>query len=247
MKRSTTTNYLLIDLGNTCIKACIMVNKTLKHFVTDSNKVSFASVYQRLKVKKIHKVIFLSSTTKQITDRFLKQIKKYCSNIKQIVRSDFSRLLDLSNIKKNVVVGSDILLSAYYTSTRCKKGASLCLGTVFYLVIVNKNKFLSVDLIPNVMIGLKQIPKITSIPKELIPTVFDKNIGLNTPDAFASGARNMMEGYLDFVCKKYKLNRKNIFICGGGSYRYQVLSKKYTFVSHASLRSIAILAIKKKW
>lgn len=247
MKKSTTTNYLLIDLGNTCIKACIMHNKTLSHFVTERNYVSFTTIYKKLKTKRIDKVIFLSSTNPTLENKVLKQVKRYCSNIKKIVKSDFKGLLDLSNIKKNVVVGNDILLSAYYTSTRRKKGASLCLGTVFYLVIVNKNKFLSVDLIPNVMIGLEQVPNLTSIPRNLIPTVFDKNIGLNTPDAFASGARNMMEGYLDFVCKKYKLSRKHIFICGGGSYRYQVLSKKYTFVSHASLRSIAILAIKKKW
>ncbi len=247
MKKSTTTKYLLIDYGNTCVKAGIYSNGKLSNRMIESNSIDFKLVLKKLRITKFDKVIFLGSARPIHQDNFIRQIKKYCKNIHVVTKKDFKKVVDLSNIKKNVVIGNDILLSAYYLARNFKKAAILCLGTVFYLVVVDRKKIISVDLIPNVLFGLEQVSKITTIPDSLIPEIFDKTIGLNTIDAFKSGARNMMEGYLDLVAKRFKLGKGNIIVTGGGAYKYQSLDNKFTFTPYMSLKALGCLTKYKKW
>lgn len=246
MKKSTTTNYLLIDLGNTCIKVGLYHNGKVTNNTIAYGHVDFSKLLAKFKNKKIKKAVFISSASKPQQEKLIKAVKSITNNIYVISCKDFAKFIDRSNIKKDVVIGSDILLTAFYISRQYKKVASICLGTVFYLIVMNNNRFVSVEFIPNTMFGLDQISKITSIPQKEVPELFNKKSGLNTSDAFAAGARNMMEGYLDLIAKRYKINPKHIFVAGGDLYKYKTLSHKYNFISWLSLKAIALLIETKK-
>lgn len=249
MKKSVTNNYILVDFGNTCIKACIynkQANK-ISHCLIESNKVSFSQIVNKMQTKKIDKVIYVSSSCMKLQNKVLTQIKQYCKNIQIVDRKILTKFINLSNIDKKVVIGNDILLFAYYLIKQYDKAAILALGTVYYLLVTNKNKIESVHLIPNLAAGLKTIANKTSIPNNLIPEIFNKDIGLNTPDAFASGIKTIMDGYLELISKRFNISKKRILVSGGDAYRFASLNKKYNFISYASLKALALLTKEKKW
>lgn len=241
MKKHITTNkYLLIDYGNTCIKAGIL-NKKLANCITVENNTSFDQIIKLGKFSGFKKVVFISSVNEQKTNAFIKQLKKVCNDVLLVTRNCFIKDIDFSNIKKDVVIGNDILLCAYYIIKNYKANALLCLGTVYFCVITKGKKIVSVQLLPNITAGLRYISHITSIPSSLIPTKYDKEIGLNTPDAFACGAKTAIEGYVNQIAKKHKLNTKQIIVSGGDLDKYMSLSKKYHLVKYATLDALAYL------
>jgi len=240
MNKKQTNNYLLLDYGNSCIKAALY-NKQIKRCITVSNKTSFASLLKQAKFTSFNKVIMISSASSNETKSFINQINKVCKNIYLVEKKDFIKDIDLSNVNKDVVIGNDILLCAYYLIKNYKSNALLCLGTVYFCVITKGNKILSVQLTPNISTGLEAISKITSIPSSLIPDNYNKDIGLNTPDAFACGAKTMLEGYIDLIAKKHNLNPKQIIVSGGEAIKFKSLSKKYNFIVYASLDALAQL------
>lgn len=249
MKKFTITNYILVDYGNTCVKTCIY-NKTsnkLSKFNICDNDAHFATIFKKLKAKSHYKVIFIGSPSVKKQISYLKQIREICTNVKVVTGTDFNHLVDLSNISKNVVIGNDILLATFYMSIKHRNCALLSLGTVYYLIVTRNKQMITCNLIPSLGAGLEEISKKTSIPGSLIPKYFNKTVGMNTKDAFAAGIRNMLEGYLDLICKKYHLTSKQIIVTGGQAFKFASLKNKYKFISYLPLKALAELLKKKKW
>lgn len=249
MKKSTITNYILVDFGNTCVKTCIYNKKSnkLSKFNICDNDTKFSTIFKKLKAKSHYKVIFIGSPSVKKQISYLIQIREICTNVKVVTGVDFKHLVDLSNISKNVTIGNDILLATYYMSIKHRNCALLSLGTVYYLIVTRNKQMINCNLIPSLGVGLEEISKKTSIPSSLIPKYFNKTVGMNTKDAFSAGIRNVLDGYLDLICKKYHLKPKQIIITGGQANKFASLNKKYKFVSYLPLKALAELLKQKRW
>jgi len=244
-KHITTKRCLLVDFGNSCIKAGYFTNKQ-SHNITVDNKTSLSTLLKQSKMPKFDKAVVVTSVSSTKIHNFIKDLNKVCSNIVCVRKECFIKDIDFSNIDKKVIIGNDILLCAYYLIKNYKANALLCLGTVYFSIVTKGKKIVSVQLMPNISTGLKNISESTSIPSSLIPNKYDKDIGLNTPDAFASGAKDMIDGYINLLAKKHKLNPKQIIVSGGESDKYLSLSKKYTFIKYVTLDALAYLVKDKK-
>lgn len=244
-------NYLLIDLGNTCVKAAVYTKMTnqIVESQTASNKTPANDLLKMLKNQsKIEQVIASVTARKEISEPFFADLKKNLNvDIKIINQNDFSRSLDLSNIDKKVKVGTDILLSAYYGTKIASRGLVMSLGSIYYAIYFANRQIVTVAFVPSIVKGLETVAQYGMIDKESIPEVFDKTKGLNTKDAFAAGANLLIEGAADAALQTYTLTSDNIFVTGGDAPRYVNLVKKYRYCPTLILEAMIMLLKEKSW
>lgn len=227
---------LLIDVGNSYTKMAIASTKLSKIF-----KYKTTSNLSILNKKFAHYKhidnIYILATSK--IDNFYSVLTKKFSHsfIKVIVRNDFKNKLDLSNINKKVIIGSDILLLGWWCTKQTNIKAIICLGTVYFALIMQNNKYKSILLIPSITNGLDQISKITCISDKLIPDHFYNCNVFNTPSCFSNGVNLLADGFVSNIIKKFKLTSSQIVITGGDANKYQCL-KKYKIINDLTLHAL---------
>lgn len=245
-------SYLLLDYGNSLIKAAIYeptAHKIVewKTISKTQNSQDLLAVFTCLNEYKIAKIIVSSTASSSFTKPFLEGLSKTTSaTIKVIIKDDFIGIIDFCNIKSDVIIGTDILLSAYYGMASSPKGAVFCFGTVYFGIAYDSKTIISVQLIPNIILALQDIANKTTITKELLPQKFDQQIGLNTPDAFSSGINLTMEGFVDNAVKQFAIEPNNVIISGGDANKFASLSK-YKHVDNVVLLALAMLIKQKGW
>lgn len=248
------SNYLLIDFGNSYIKAAIydsskkgLVESHQCKKTTNSNDL--LSQFKFLKKNKKVSIIEAATTCSGYICPFNKGLKKALkTDVKIVSRTDFAGLLDLSNIKSNVVIGTDILISAFYCCKKFKtRSAFFSLGTAYYAIIVDKKQIANCYLLPSLSKGMNTISTLTAIPRDYLPKTYFDDIGNDTPSSFAAGLNTMMEGFVDLVLSKNKVNKKNVVLTGGDVFKFKNINKKYKETKNAILLGLAELAKEKKW
>lgn len=237
---------LLVDIGNSYIKIAISNDNELTEIHqapigTDVDQL----LEQFIDLYKVDKIFVMHTTTKIYLDQLMSSLNKLDKPIKVIKADDFNNLLDLSNIAKDVVIGVDILLLAYWASKNNIK-AIVSLGTVYASLVLDGNKFKSVMLLPSISKAVKGIKDITPITSDLLPTMFDKDIGLNTPDAFASGANLGLEGYLNQILSTYAIDKQELIVTGGDAFKFSCLTK-FKQINYLTLIAILRLIKEKQW
>lgn len=246
-------NYLLIDYGNSYIKACIFdadadrIVETVQVPKTINARELF-SLFRFLGDRKPSKVVESITSVAEYVQPFNKQIEELLkADIRVVSQRDFKDVLDLSNIKKDVFIGSDILLSAYYASKTLKDSCVFCFGTAYFGLVIKNNQIANCYLTPSITKGLEQICKITTIPHDYIPDLYDKVNGDNTPNCFSAGANLMIEGFVDNVVKSNNIDPKKVIITGGDAFKFGNINKKYKEVKNVVLLGLKELVKEKNW
>lgn len=250
----TKNNYLLIDYGNSYIKAAIYdVQKDkiieTKQIPQTPDGQKLVDVLDGLKNgTKIDKIIASLTSKPEIARQFNESLTKIVNApIKVIGKDDFVTLIDLTNIAPDVIIGTDILALAYYGIKTLQRGVVISLGTVYFSVVFENRQITNVLFVPSLVRGLKAVSSATSIDADSIPETFDKTIGLNTKDAFAAGSNLLLEGAVDNTIKQYGLASFNVLITGGDARKYANIGRKYKVVDNLVLTALAMLAKEKKW
>jgi len=237
---------LLIDIGNSYIKLATTNNEQILEFVqfpVSTNMMEVLSGFNDL--DNVNKVFILTNARIENQLLILKaKFKK--ADFKIINKDDFEGLLDLSNVDKDVVIGNDILLLNFWASKQKDVKAVVCLGSVYFALVNDGKKFKSVILLPSLVKGLDMVEHQSSIPSSLIPSKFDKTIGLNTPDCFATGLNLTINGFIDQIAKTYKLDKNEIVITGGDCNKYESL-KAYKIIDHLTIKAMLLLIKEKHW
>ena len=244
MKNNNSKKTLLIDVGNSYTKFMFVDHKLSKIFKykTTSNPTILNQIFKHY--KNVNN-IYVAATSK-IDNLFHVLSKNFpLTHIKVINRTDFANKLDLSNINKKIIIGTDILLLGWWCAKQTNFKAIICLGTVYFSIIMQNNKYKSILLVPSITKGLKQILDITSINNKLIPKHFYNCNLFNTPSCFANGINLLLDGFITNIIKKYKLINSQIVITGGDANKYQCL-KKYKIISNLTLHALKVFAIKQK-
>lgn len=247
------SKYLLVDYGNTNIKCGIYDTKSKKlSGISIINKRTNPEVlFKKLRITKksnLPKTFIVSTVNKTMLESFLNHLTSIIkTEVKVINKDDFADLLDFSNVSKKVVIGNDLLLLGLYVANNYGNGCVICLGTVYSSVIMNGKRFESVLLMPNISDSIQNIPNVSSIPESLLPKTYNKTIGLNTPDCFASGANIMLEGLAINIANTYEIDKRDIVITGGDANKYSNLNKEYKVINHLTIKSLALLIQLKKW
>lgn len=248
---------LLVDYGNSYVKMALKhpIEPKLTEVHQAKAGTSAKALLKQFKLikegAKITKIVVVASRSEKAIAPFLKELASLFNNIevKKVSLKDFKGLINFSNLKKNVTnsIGNDLLLQAWYLINKEKEGIIISLGTV-YTALVSKNKQIkSVSLIPSLSTGIKQISNITAIPAKDLPKKFDKTVGLNTPDAFASGANLMLDGYIAKLIEQNGFKPKEVIITGGDAINFPLVTKKYPTISNFNLVALANLINKKYW
>lgn len=247
-------NYLLVDYGNSYIKAAIYDGNQEK--IIETRQVpsgqsvrSLFKLFRYLGDRHPDKIIVSASAGSNVVEPFYNEAKSLLNaSIHIIGKPDFKDVLDLSNIAKDVFVGPDIYSCTYKATKQFKKPALVVsLGTAYFAVVVKDKKIESCYLLPSISKGMDQIAKLTTIPTDYIPEMYDKDRGRNTISSFAAGANLCIEGFIDNVVKTNNIDPKNVIITGGDCFRYKNISKKYTYVKNYVLEGLADLVKEKKW
>lgn len=247
-------NYLVLDFGNTCIKAVVFrksINKIIETHVVD-NTVSAEKLLKQFEMlneqTKIEKVIIGATARPELTDPFIADLKKILNvEIKFVEQKDFERLLDLSNIDKDVKIGIDILASVYYATKQMRRGVVVSLGSIYYGVHFDNKRIVNVLFCPSLVKGLKYVSKYGKIDKEHIPDKFDKTLGLNTKDAFASGLNLLCEGAVDGCVRTFGLIRDNIIVTGGDAPKFANVMIKYKYDNLLIVNGLIALLKERSW
>lgn len=248
-------NYLLIDYGNSYIKAGIYSldqDKIIETRQVACNKTArdLFKLFHHLDDTKLNKVIVSASPSSSVVGPFLKEVKKLLKTSIVIVgKQEFKDLIDLSNIKPNVFIGSDIYASCLKAIKQFKKGPALVvsLGTAYFAIVVKNRKMESCFLLPSLTKGMGAIAQLTNIPSNYIPQMYDKNKGLNTITSFSAGANICIEGFIDNIVNIYKIKPNNVILTGGDVFRYSNIRKKYKESKNFVLQGLAALVKEKKW
>ncbi|MBQ0045646.1 MAG: type III pantothenate kinase [Mycoplasma sp.] len=248
-------NYLLIDYGNSFIKAAIYsldqdeIIET-RQIARGKSARDLFRLFRYLGDRRPNKVVVSASPSVNVVGPFLEDIKKLLNaSIIIVGKPEFMNLIDLSNIKPNVFIGPDIYACSYKAIQMFDNQPALVvsLGTAYFAVVVNQKKIESCFLLPSLTKGMETIAKLTNIPNDYIPEMYDKNKGLNTPNAFASGANVCIEGFVDNIVKMHNIDPKNVILTGGDVFRYTNIKKKYKEVKNFVLTGLAALIKEKKW
>ena len=246
-------NYLVIDFGNSCIKAGIYNRVTDKLLETQTvdNKTPAADLLSKFKClqnQKIDQVVMSLTARPPLTDPFIADLKKILNvDVKAAEQPDFEHLLDLSNIAKDVKIGTDILVSAYYGIKKIHSGCVMSLGTIYYVVMFANKQITNVLLLPSIVRSLQSTIQFGKIDKDCIPEVFDKTKGLNTKDAFAAGANLLIEGAADWIVKGYGIRPDHIWITGGDGVKFKNTTSKYHYDNMLIVNGLIELLKDKSW
>lgn len=247
-------NYLVIDYGNSRIKACLFdrVQNTMLELVqvpAGTKSQAFLDEFKSINGDfKVEKVVMSITAKPEVSKPFVEALsKKLGVDVKVINKHDFSNLIDLRNIDKNVTIGTDLLLLAAYGIYVLNSGAIISLGTVYTVVVFNHSQIVNVLLIPSIVRGMNQIPEYTAIDKKLLPPEYKTTRGLNTPDAFSAGANWAMEGLADNIVRQYSFLSNSVVITGGDAPKFTYLTRKYKNVANLVLIAMCELLKYKCW
>lgn len=247
-------NYLLVDYGNSYIKACIYdgyhdkIVETRQVAVGQSARSLF-KLFRYLGDRHPDKIIVSATAGNNLVEPFYNEAKRLLNASIHIVgKPDFKDVLDLSNIAKDVFVGPDIYSTTYKASTEFKDPALVVsLGTAYFAIVVKDRRIEASYLLPSISKGMEQISKITTIPHDYIPEMYDKDKGRNTITSFAAGANLCIEGFIENIAKLNNVKPENIVITGGDCFRYKNILKKYKEAKNYVLEGLAALVKEKKW
>ena len=113
---------------------------------------------------KIIRAIESVTAKEEIYKPFNESLSKLINcDIKILNRSDFENSINLKNVAPDVVVGTDILVLAYYGIKNVKFGAVISFGTVYFCVVFDRGQIINVLFAPSIVRGLSTISSITTI------------------------------------------------------------------------------------
>ena len=246
-------NYLLIDYGNSYIKAAIYDSSyekiiEYKNCPRTVNAREILSRFLYLGDRHPTKVIESITASADYAQPFNGQLKKLLNcDIRIVSRPDFEKILDLSNIPDDVFIGSDIMLCAYYASKQFKESFVLSLGTAYFGIVLKNKQIINTFLFPSISKGMEHLATLTTIPRDYIPEEYDMDKSTNTRDAFATGANWIIDGFIQKVVNEYKLKPEQVFLTGGDVYRFVKINKKYKETKNMVLLALAELLKEKDW
>lgn len=248
-----TSSYLLIDFGNTYIKAGIYdvqhhrIIKTVQIDKTISPK-EIVVLFNDFKKYNIAKVIEVTSANPQYIEPFNRELIKLLNvSLKIVTSSDFKKDVDISKIKPHVVIGNDILTATYYIIKTMKTGAVFALGTAYFCVVSKEKQLTCCYLLPSISNALQQVSSLTTIPHDYLPKKFNTIVGNDTPSCFAAGATLAIEGLIEKIIQVNKIKPEKMIITGGDAFRFPLILKKYKEVKNLVLEGLAILVKEKNW
>ena len=227
-------NYLLIDYGNSYIKAAIydadedrIVELEQAEKGTDAR--TLFSKFHMLGDRHPEKIIEVVTAVSQFASPFNQELTGLLKQPIHIVsKNDFVDIIDFSNVEEHMFIGSDILSVAAYIIRNIQEGAAFVFGSVYVGLYVKDKQLRGAYFLPSIMKGMRFAAEWSLITADYLPHVFDKQIGLNTTDAFAAGGNLSIEGFVDKVIEYCKVNPKNVLISGGDCEKFTNISKKYT-------------------
>lgn len=237
---------LVIDFGNTCIKAGIFTKETLIEAFVYEVGISHKVLLNDVADFRISKVFFGTASHINKWKKFYSGLKQYFKSAPRIfTKSDFANMFDLKQYE-NVNIGTDILALNLFLKTNYGRACGFCLGTAYWATIV-ENKFIrGVVIAPNVVNSLNGLLETTNI-KTKLPDVYEKEIGYDTITALEAGTKNMIEGFVINFAKyaKRQFNIDKFIITGGDMQNVSYLKSnkvKFELIEHGVLHGYNILA-----
>lgn len=249
---ATTNKYLLLDFGNSFVKAAIYDKNEntlgeIIHIKINSDPSELIGYLKKNNIV-VDKIVSAISGRSEFFEPFMKTLGQTLNvPVKNVLQSDFHDIIDLSNFNKDVVIGIDILLCCAYGLKHLNRGIIFSFGSVYFVIAFEHGQLTNVLLIPNYIRGLEHVSKVSSIDASLIPQEFNTTRGLNTPDAFAAGATWTMQGLVNDLITKYSLPSFSVILTGGDAKRFTNLVKRYQYIDDLPIKALAQLVKFKCW
>lgn len=252
-----TNNILLIDYGNTLIKAAIFDDRT-KEIVeivqapVTTNSRALLSEFRNLGDRWPGRIIETVTAPSTIVHPFNEDLKKQ-------LKTDDLKILDLLDYKDyyqfpshivemNVTIGMDIMALTFYLKQHLSEtSAVFCLGTVYFALVMVKGQLIGSYFLPSIVKATNNIGKIAPLLGDDAPKAFDKQIGETTEDCLSAGGNLALEGWAEAIAKANGIDEKNIILTGGDVSKFANISKKYKTIDNLVLKAMAELVIKKGW
>ncbi|MCQ2747897.1 MAG: type III pantothenate kinase [Mycoplasmoidaceae bacterium] len=193
------SNYLLIDYGNSYIKAAIY-NPNLKKIVKVAeqpitiNPKPILAKLNLLKPGKVSKIIESATANCKYVAPFNKQLKQLLKlDVKVLTFKDFKDDLKIKPPLKGKEMGTDLLCFAYYLKQFKNRSVIFSFGTVYLCFVCSNSSPYDCQFIPSISKGLKRISSQTAIAKSFIPfNTYKDTKGYSTYSCFQAGADNSM-------------------------------------------------------
>lgn len=234
-------NILLIDYGNSCLKAWVVnaTNKKIVYKLVSKTNTSFTVFKNKITKFNITASLWACTNGKKDVKNFIQAFKKEFKRAKNIFINQ-QMLMNKVNIPpqaRKQVIGVDILLLLYFYANQAKSCLVLSLGTVYFALVIIKKKLVNVLFMPNATYGLNQVSKLTSIANSDLPTIYEKTIGLKTKDCFAAGCYHSLNGFINSIKQQYPADLK-VYITGGDAIKYPTITKKYYYDNESMLKAL---------
>ncbi len=217
------------DIGNTEIKICLYDNKynlikriSFKTKVIKKKIISNKLSFLKNKELKITKIIFSSvvpSAFKQINNFFVKNIKKKCTELKNLNLSQFIKI----KVNKKQI-GSDRLANAISINDNKKNYIVLDFGTATTFDVVVQNKYIGGIIAPGVQLSLNTLISSASLIPNINLLKVSKIIGKNTKSAVRSGFYWGYSGLIENIIKliiKQTRQKYHVVLTGGFAYLFK--------------------------
>lgn len=206
---------LIIDIGNTRVKAALFENKELKQFFV------FDTIQALLESQIIEKYgirsAILGSVVNEIGD-FVEQLKQKLD----LLLFDSQTAIPIKNLYKSAhTLGSDRLAAAIGANAICRDQDVLVVdaGTcIKYNYITAKNEYIGGGISPGLQMRFKAMNTFTSrLPLLSADEGYNELIGTNSDESIRSGAQLGAIAEIDGIIGQYssRFNNLKVFLTGG--------------------------------
>ncbi len=221
--------HLIIDIGNTRVKAALFEQKELKHFFVYNSSIDLlnAGIIEKYNIKKA----IIGSVVNEIED-FIAQLRSKL----QLLVFDSNTRVPIKNLYKSAhTLGSDRLAAAIGANAIAPGQNILVIdaGTcIKYNFVNDNNEYIGGGISPGLQMRFKAMNTFTSRLPLLQPEEkFDTLIGTNSNESILSGVQlgavAEMEGMIDQYNGQF--NNLKVFLTGGDTDFFAKRLKKPIF------------------
>lgn len=220
--------YLIIDIGNTEIKTCLVNSKfkIIKKVIFKTQKIKNSILKKNLKFIKKKNLKIKESIISSVVPSAFSIIKSFLVKekikFKELKKYEISKVLKISaNLKQ---VGSDRLANAISVKDQKNNFIIIDFGTATTFDIVLKNRYLGGVIAPGVKLSLNTLISNASLIPEISLSKIYNVIGKNTKTAVRSGFYWGYIGLIEkivYLIKNQTKKKFKIIMTGGYSHLFK--------------------------
>lgn len=250
--------YLLLDLGNSNIKAAIYddADKSLSKSFCWPNNTLAKDIMKQFDGIKIDYIFEMITTNTSFYLRLNNHLKTMLPTTKfRVLRTaDFLGVLKEERsgryFELNTFISVDFLLSVFWLKEHTKNGCLVNLGAFYFAVTVKGGLYNDICFLPSITTAYKiLIGKDTPVLPDEVPEQY-KEVNVSTSlDAISNGGIALIEGFINKIIRDNKLTDKDVIISGGDIEAFPQLAKRFTVDKDVFFKALVLMLDKAniKW